>query len=259
MRAVLILIFCSVLQPGLFAQPKQYTTANAHSHNDYEQPAAFSNAYNRQFGSIEADVFLLDNSPELWVAHTMKELELKKRSLDSLYLLPLLQCIKKNNGYVYADHSRRLQLMIDIKTSAEPVLNALIVLINKYPELANTPSLQFVISGNRPASAAFASYPSFIWFDGNPDSSYSNAALAKIAMMSAPLSKYSKWNAKESMPEEEKQTVSALIQKVHDLKKPIRFWAAPDNIPAWQTLMQLQVDFINTDHIDELAHFLHTL
>ncbi len=258
-RVPFILMCCLILYSSLFAQPTHYTTANAHSHNDYEQAAAFSNAYDREFGSIEADIFLLDSSPELWVAHSLKELEAKKITLDSLYLVPLQQCIRKNNGYVYADHSRHLQLMIDVKTNAEATLNKLIVVLNKYPELLSNPSLQFVISGNRPAPGNFTSYPAFILFDGNPDSSYSSLALARIAMMSAPLTKYSKWNGKEAMPENEKQIVSELIKKVHGLKKPIRFWAAPDNIPAWLTLIELQADFINTDHIDELAAFLGSL
>ncbi len=43
------------MTPGL-----RYTIANTHSHNDYEQPIPFWTAYNAQFGSIEADVFLVD-------------------------------------------------------------------------------------------------------------------------------------------------------------------------------------------------------
>jgi alkaline phosphatase len=254
-KLVFILSFC--INSYTFAQPVHYTTANAHSHNNYAQPAIFWNAYNQQYGSIEADVLLLADSTNLWVGHDIEDLKLENRSLDTLYLVPLRNCIKRNNGFVYADHSRKLQLVIDIKTKAAPSLKRLVTLIEQYPELVNTPSLKFVISGNRPDPNSFAAYPSFIWFDGEPDSSYSEAALAKIAMMSAPLSRYSKWNGKEAMPENENKTIAGLINKVHKLKKPIRFWAAPDGIDAWKVLMRLGVDFINTDHIDELAQFLH--
>lgn len=44
-----------------FAQEKEYTVANAHSHNDYEQPNPFFEAYGEQFGSIEAAIFLMKN------------------------------------------------------------------------------------------------------------------------------------------------------------------------------------------------------
>jgi alkaline phosphatase len=257
MRIIFIFIFSLCINGYTFTQPVHYTTANAHSHNNYAQPCVFWNAYEQQYGSIEADVLLLEDSSNLWVGHGREDLKLPNRSLDTLYLVPLVNCIRRNNGYVYADHSRTLQLMIDVKTNAIPTLRKLMVQIGKYPELVSNPSLQFVISGNRPLPANFASYPSYICFDGEIDSVYNDVALSKIAMMSAPLSKYSKWNGKEIMPENEKQSVAAIIKKVHDLKKPIRFWAAPDTMDAWQMLMQLQVDFINTDHINELAQFLH--
>ena len=39
------------------------------------------------------------------------------------------------------------------------------------------------------------------------------------------------------------------------LHKPVRFWDAPDNANAWKQLEQLGVEYINTDHIRELAAF----
>ncbi len=256
MRIISLLFLCICIDASGYTQPLHYSTSNAHSHNNYAQPKIFWNAYNLQYGSIEADVLLLEDSSNLWVGHNMEDLKHPNKSLDTLYLFPLVSCIRQNNGYVYADHSRTLQLMIDVKTKAEPSLKKLISLIEKYPELVNTSTLKFVISGNRPNAATYNNYPSFIWFDGETDSIYSTTALAKIAMISAPLTKFSKWDGKQPMSDNEKQTVSATIKKIHDLKKPIRFWAAPDNIDAWKVLMQWGVDYINTDHIDELAQIL---
>jgi hypothetical protein len=45
-------------------QPITYAVSNAHSHNDYEQKIPFWIAYNHGFGSIEADIFLL-NEPTI--------------------------------------------------------------------------------------------------------------------------------------------------------------------------------------------------
>src|SRR6478752_4140043 len=168
-----------VLQTSLFAQKINYTTANAHSHNNYEQPVIFWEAYNQQFGSIEADIYLSTDSAELWVAHNLRDIETTKRTLDSLYLRPMLTCIQKNKGYVYADHNRSLQLMIDIKTAAVPTLNKLISVLRKYPELTDNPSLKIVISGNRPDPSTYTSWPAFILFDGNIDIKYSEAALSR--------------------------------------------------------------------------------
>ena len=41
------------------------------------------------------------------------------------------------------------------------------------------------------------------------------------------------------------------------LKKKIRFWNSPDDINAWNTFMNMKIDFINTDHIRELADYLN--
>lgn len=238
------------------AQPKTYTTANAHSHNDYEQSNPFWKAYNRQFGSMEADIFLRNDSDTLWVAHTLMELNTKKRSLDALYLQPLATCIRKNKGYVYADTGRKLQLMIDIKTAAIPTLDRLIKVLQQYPDIINCPSLQIVISGNRPDPAQFASYPSFIWFDGNIKSTYPETALAKIVMMSADWKQFSSWNGTGELPAAEQAAIKQAIEQMHRLNKRVRFWGAPDTLTAWKTFISLQSDYINTDSIDALADYL---
>src|ERR1044072_6101637 len=98
------------------AQPISYTTANAHSHNDYEQRVPLTTAYNEMFGSIEADIFWQNG--ELLVAHKKEEL-VTHRTLEDLYLKPLKAYVEKNKGYIYADTSRSLQFMIDLKTNGD--------------------------------------------------------------------------------------------------------------------------------------------
>jgi alkaline phosphatase len=249
----LFIIFCGSV---LTAQPSHYTTSNAHSHNDYEQAEPFEAAYRQGFGSIEADIFLVPGSDRLWVAHTTSELKTKKRTLDSLYLQPLAGRISANHGSVYADPARKLQLMIDIKTEATPTLRALVATLNKFPALISASSLSIVISGNRPPPDSFVNYPPYIKFDAVPGVDYSAAALKKIAMVSAPLQEFTKWNGSGPLPSPDSLVVAREIARVHALGKTVRFWAAPDMPAAWITLERLGVDFINTDHIDEVAAFL---
>ncbi len=52
----MLLFFLFFITTISFAQPPVYTTANLHSHNDYEKPFPFWEAYNQGFGSIEADI-----------------------------------------------------------------------------------------------------------------------------------------------------------------------------------------------------------
>jgi len=229
----------------------RYTSANIHSHNDYEQPSPFWTAHNANAGSIEADIFFTHDS--LLVAHSENELSLH-RTLEEYYLLPLVNCIKKNNGFVYADKKKQLQLLIDIKTDSIGTLNKLIEILRKYPSLINNRSLRFVISGNRPNENQFNSYPSFISFDGILSHQYDKTALKKIALMSDNIAHYVKGN---NVTNEEWQNLLSTVKQSHDLKKPVRFWATPDNMDVWSKLMQLGVDYINTDHINALAAFLH--
>jgi alkaline phosphatase len=57
----------------------------------------------------------------------------------------------------------------------------------------------------------------------------------------------------------EKDTLDAVIAAVHAMGKRIRFWNAPDTTNAWQQLMQLGVDYINTDHVEASANFMRQL
>ena len=252
----LLLIFFLVTGTALKAQPRVYTVANAHSHNDYERPSPFWEAYKHGFGSIEADIYLLDSSEKLFVAHTRSDLDGPRRTLDSLYLVPLSECIRKNNGFVYADRSRKLQLLIDIKTAAVPTLNRLVTVLKQYPELIRSTSLQIVISGNRPAADSFHLYPSFIHFDGVIGIEYSQKALSKIPLFSASFGQFSTWKGHDALAEKERLALTQAISDVHKLGKPVRLWAAPDSPSAWKRLMELQVDYINTDRISELSGFL---
>jgi hypothetical protein len=242
-----------------FAQPYNYTTSNAHSHNDYEQKFPFWDAYKYGFGSIEADIFLVTDNDELLVAHSSEELAIRKIRVDSSYLIPIVDCVKKNKGYPYPDKSKKLQILVDIKTTAAATLDKLVKTINRYPELTNNPSLQFTISGNRPGSDSFKLYPSYIMFDGELSKSYSQEALKKIVLMSASLKDYTLWNGEGSIPLIDQKKIEYEIKRAHDLKKPIRFWEAPDNINTWHTLMRLRVDYINTDRISSLSNFLNKL
>jgi alkaline phosphatase len=245
-----------VLSLSLSAQPKQYTVANAHSHNDYEKQFPFWNAYSNGFGSIEADIFLLND--ELYVAHDTLQLKFH-RTLDSIYLLPLQHCIQKNNGFVYSESKRQLQLLIDIKTDAGSTLKKLVEKLKSYPAIINNHWLKIVITGNRPPPSAFSTYPAYILFDGELNRDYPANALKRIVMMSDNLKLYALWNGVGILPEVDRIKISAAIKKSHQMKKKVRFWNAPDSENAWTQLIKLGVDFINTDNISGLAMFLNKL
>src|SRR5215831_13042907 len=250
-RAVLIFLACFSMKA--FCQPLHYTVSNAHSHNDYENAVPYWTAYNAGFGSIEADIFLKDG--KLFVAHDLNELK-SERPLEAWYLDPMLKCVEKNHHNIYADSTKQLQLLIDVKTEAVSTLNRLIEVLSQYPLLKNNPTIHFVISGNRPAPETFPSWPSFILFDGDLMKTYTEESQKKIGMLSDNFIKYAFWNGNDTIPAPGINKLKDVISKAHAIKKPVRFWASPDQPNAWKQLMNLGVDYINTDKINELADFL---
>ena len=249
--SLLLSLFC--IAATIFGQGPLYTSANAHSHNDYNQHSPFHQAYQNQFGSIEADVYLLNNI--LLVGHSPLKLK-KHKTLESMYLVPLAKLLDENNGFVYKDQTKKLQLLIDLKTESTSTLNVLIELLKKFPSITNNKTILIVISGNQPNSSAFIDYPDYIWFDGRLNQKYSEAALSKIALLSNNFKRYCKLKGRDSLSEMEKNKIERKVIFAHLLHKPVRFWASPDDPQIWEELIKLKVDYINTDHIETLSNFL---
>ncbi|MEX2230864.1 MAG: phosphatidylinositol-specific phospholipase C/glycerophosphodiester phosphodiesterase family protein [Cyclobacteriaceae bacterium] len=231
----------------------QYTPASVFAHNDYVRPIPFYAAYDLQVGFIEADVFLIDG--EILVAHHIREID-KEKTLEALYLKPLLKVINKNRGSVYDDPRRTLTLMVDLKTEGVATLEAVVSQLEKYTELLSCPSLRFMISGNVPDPDRWPEYPSYITFDGRPGIAYTPDQLKRVSMISTSFSQHSKWNGKDKIPDDELKKIGKLMEEVHAKGKQIRFWATPDFDIAWKELMRLKMDVIVTDDVVGLTEFL---
>ncbi len=255
MRKILSIILFTF---GLMLSAKaQYTTLNVHSHNDYAQKTPFYLAYNAHFGSIEADIWAVNG--KLYVAHDSADIT-SSRTLESLYLQPIASIFKQNGGKAWNDNPSSFQLLIDLKTRTEPTLSLLVELLKKYPDVfdsnINKNAIPVVITGNRPAPADFSKYPLNIAFDGNVTLKYDAQQLKRIGLYSEDLKAFTRWNGKAAIPEKEEKKLKQIIDSVHSLNKKIRFWDAPDSAYAWRTLMSLKVDYLNTDHIEDLELYL---
>ena len=249
--SVLALLFTSTV----FAQsPARYTTAQAHSHNDYEQNIPFLRAYYQQFGSIEADIFLRNDS--IFVAHDQKYIT-SKNTLASLYLKPLLAQVEKNNGQIYPDKKLNLQLLIDLKTPGKETIPVLIRELQPYLKVfAPTGPVRIVLSGDVPTPQEFSQYPDYLSFDGRPEINYSKTQLERVGLISQSFTNYTKWNGKGILVKKEKEALETVIKQVHGQGKKIRFWGTPDNINAWKMLMNMGIDYLNTDKVEELGPYL---
>lgn len=239
---------------NLRAQKEGISVTNAHSHNDYLQPKPFYLAYGQGFGSLEADIFFRNDS--LFVAHEKAEIS-SGRTLETLYLGPIVEACKANNGAVYPDTTRHLQLLIDLKTPYSSTLKTLVSQLNRYSEFWYPHGkVQIVISGNTPPPAKFSDYPDYIFFDGRPETSYTGDELKRIGLISQSYSRYSSWKGRGTPAPDDIQRLKDAVAVAHRQDKPFRFWANPDTPEGWEMLIGLKVDYINTDRIEALAEYL---
>jgi len=253
------LLFTSLLawtlSGTLMAQSgRLYTTAQAHSHNDYEQTIPFWQAYDQRFGSIEADIYARNG--KLYVAHNPEDIR-PTRTLEALYIEPIVQQVRENKGKIYGKAGFPLQLLIDLKTPAQQTLPLLVKMLAAHPTVFGTGGpVQVVVSGNVPSPQQFGNYPDWLRFDGRPEVTYTADQLKHIGLISQDLTQYTHWNGKGLIVKKEREKLQAVIQQVHSQGKKVRLWATPDNINSWKTLMNLGVDYINTDQIAPLGRFL---
>lgn len=234
---------------------KKYSIVNAHSHNDYKQTCPFVTAYNAGFGSIEADVYLVDGA--LLVAHSKEEWD-KQRTLDNMYLQPLAKHISANKGFPYKDHTHKLQLLIELKSAPDIEIVAIDSLFKLYPTIRNNKNIQVVFTGLTPSLESILSTPSFMYFDVKPGRDYPLNIWKKIAMISSDFHLYTKWNGVGEIGDADFQKLKTIVTKYHKIGKKVRFWDTPDNLATWKLMEKLQVDYINTDRIDSLAQFLNS-
>lgn len=84
--------------PAVPATENTKALARAHAHNDYLHERPLLDALNDGFCSVEADVFLVDG--KLLVGHGRAELR-SQRTLETLYLDPLLIRVRENGGEAF--------------------------------------------------------------------------------------------------------------------------------------------------------------
>lgn len=246
--------FIALVGTSLFSckkPQKDYTPADAHSHNDYKNSIPFYRAYNAGFGSIEADVFAVNG--QLMVAHEEKEIT-PEHTLKAMYIDPLVVKLKQ-------DTRRRLRLLIEIKKDYSvtlPLVEKELQQLSQYIWHPGHPNrLSIVMTGAVPPGNIMLQYPDWILFDVDHLQGFTPQELTKIGLVSVPFSRYSKWKGVGDLPQADVDGLKRIIDSAHAVNKKIRFWDTPDNPTAWKKLIDLGSDVIGTDHINELADYLN--
>ena len=235
---------------------------NAHAHNDYRHQRPLLDALDQGFMSIEVDVFLIKD--ELYVAHTRPFFRKKKKTLRHLYLEPLKKRIEANQGQVYKGHDEPLFLMIDIKTEEKATYEILKKQLAEYQDYLSKTidgnfekgAIQIFLSGNRLVERVLSENKRLMAVDGRPRDLNKNYSAEEMPVISQRFSKVVNWDGIGEIPEMERLKIAWLVVMAHQEGKKLRFWKIPDNENAWQTLLNLGVDLINTDDLEGLKSFL---
>jgi len=237
----------------------------AHAHNDYRHDPPLIKALEHGFTSVEADVFLVGD--KLCVAHDPGEIR-PERTLQALYLDPLRERIRKNEGRVYRD-GPGFTLLIDVKSAAEPTWRRLHEILAEYREMLTTfgPSgrkdgaVLVIVSGNRSLEQIRSQQIRYAGYDGRLTDLDSEIHADVIPLISDRWGAHFAWQGVGPMPPEERRKLADVVARAHAKGRRVRFWATPD-LPGsareavWRELLSAGVDLINTDDLAGLRRFL---
>lgn len=233
---------------------------NAHSHNDYQHRRPCLDALDHGFGSIEADIYLVDD--QLLVGHDESDLT-PKRTLQALYLDPLRERARQNGGRIYPGGGP-IWLLIDLKQPGEAIHETLEKLLAEYDDIISSVvkgqvterAVRVVLSGDRSWEWLAAASTRHSGGDGRLADLDSPRPAHLMPWISDKWSNRFQWKGKGPLSAEERALLRQYVAQAHAAGRCLRFWAVPDNPTAWKELSAAGVDLINTDKLDELQAFL---
>ncbi len=253
-----------LLALGAAPQADVTPVPGAHAHNDYLHDPPLLKALGQGFTSAEADIFLVGD--KLCVAHESREIT-PDRTLQSLYLEPLRERVKRNGGRVYRE-GPRFTLLIDLKTAAEPTYRRLHEVLGEYRDMLTTfgpdgrreGAILVILSGNSPLEPMRSQQVRYAGCDGRLSDLDSDLPADVIPMISDHWGRNFAWRGDGPMPPEERKKLDEIVRKSHAKGRLVRFWATPDmQSPArdavWRQLLEAGVDLINTDDLEGLRRF----
>ncbi len=244
--------------PALAQEAAPVPLPRAHSHNDYEHDRPLLDALDHGFCGIEADIFLIDG--KLLVAHDIEDVR-PERTLQALYLDPLLGRARENNGQVYPG-GPGITLLIDIKNTGKETVLALLDALEPYREMLT----EFTRDATRPGSVTVivsGFYPYPVLREISPRLAAVDGRLPQLGesphevpMVSESWTKLFQWRGSGPLPERDDKNLRRIIERAHAAGQRVRFWDLPGGPETLPLLYELGVDLLNTDDLDALQAFL---
>lgn len=238
-----------------FSVKAQTALPQAHAHNDYEHKRPLLDALDHGFISVEADVWLIEGS--LYVYHDRPAAPDPERTLEKLYLAPLVDWVKEHQGKVYQNYDEPFYLMIDFKNRGLDTYLVLKPLLERYRALLEGDGpVRVFISGQRPVEQILRENKPLAALDGRSADLGRGISPALMPVVSASLRSYTNWKGEGAIHMGDLKEIKAFIEAVHREAKKVRFWANPDHPAGWEKLLELGVDLINTDKLEAFEGFM---
>lgn len=255
-----IFALLTLVLAGCVASNSPRALPQAHAHNDYEHARPLADALDHGFCNIEADVWLVEG--RLLVAHDRKDAK-PERTLEALYLDPLLGRVKANGGRVYRGWPP-ITLLVDVKSEAKTTYAALEAVLARYAGILTVyenggerpGAVTVVVSGNRSLESVKAASRRYSALDGRSTDLDSVEPSTVYPWISETWTKLSKWKGQGALPEADLATLRDWVQRAHAKGRKLRFWNYPETPEAWRILAREGVDVIGTDHLSRLRDFL---
>ena len=233
-----------------------------HSHNDYTRKRPLAQALELGYGSIEADIWLVDGV--LLVGHDREDLK-PERTLVAMYLDPLAARVR-DRGAIYAKGEPALQLLVDIKSNGEPAYAALHELLRERSDVFSECSdgrvteraVKVVISGACPRDVIAAQSQRWAFVDGRKRDleGAAGAPTSLVPLVSEAWTTYFSWPGIGEMPEAQRAKLREIAAIAHSRGYKLRFWGAPQVEGIWREQYEAGVDWINADDLKKGAEFL---
>ncbi|MEO7767560.1 MAG: phosphatidylinositol-specific phospholipase C/glycerophosphodiester phosphodiesterase family protein [Ferruginibacter sp.] len=249
-----------ILLPVSVAFAQNLVLPNAYAHNDYWHKRPLLDALDNGFTYVEADVFLRHD--KLIVAHFLPCLQ-KKRTLEDLYLKPLLNYVAGNSKNESFNNSG-LTLMIDIKSDADKTYKELVLLLEKYSAILSSfkdgrltiRNVTVIITGHKPANLISDADKRLAFMDEDLKRAGSDSSTNVYPMASCKYSSLLKWKGKGTISASDIQRLNYYVAEAHKKGRKVRLWGSPEKKMVWAELLKCNVDLINTNKLKALRNYL---
>jgi len=249
-------------------EPATAPLPHTHAHNDYQHEHPLFDALSHRFASVEADIWLA-NDGSLLVGHNKDTLQ-HDRTLQALYLDPLMDLVSRNGGHVFSGSDASLQLLIDVKNTGTATYSALDrELRTRYGSMLTSWSggverrgaVTIVISGDRDRTLMAAQPVRYAAFDGRLADLGDGTSPSFMPLISDSWSSIFKWKGTGEMPADERAMLQSIVAEAHTNGQQVRFYGTPDRsagqyLDVWREELLAGVDWLNTDKLTALESFL---